>query len=245
MKIRKGDKVKITLGKDRGKEGKVEYVSGKDKKVFVGGANLYKRHVRKHQDMQGGIIDIPKPLDVSNVALICPNCKSDSLRQIVFHKTKVARCDQCQGLWFNRDELSKTVAEEDKFLEWLDIDLWKNKEGFKVVSCGKICPVCDKNLFRVDYNGSDIRVEICDSGHGVWLDKGEFKKIIGYLERKVDAESLGEYFKDSIKQAEEIFTGPKELFAEVKDFFIVNKLLEYKFLSQQPIFADIIANLPH
>lgn len=74
MKIKKGDKVKILLGKDRGKEGKVEYVRGKDNKVFVGGANLYKRHVRKHGDIQGGIIDLPKPLNISNVALVCPNC---------------------------------------------------------------------------------------------------------------------------------------------------------------------------
>lgn len=75
MKIKKGDKVQVLLGKDRGKVGTVEYVMAKEKKVFVGGANLYKRHVKKMKDVQGGIIDIPKPLDVSNVALICPNCK--------------------------------------------------------------------------------------------------------------------------------------------------------------------------
>lgn len=67
MKIKKGDKVKILLGKDRGREGTVEYVLPKKGKVFVGGVNMYKRHVRKHGDTAGGIIDIPKPLDVSNV----------------------------------------------------------------------------------------------------------------------------------------------------------------------------------
>lgn len=75
LKIKKGDKVKIILGKDRGKEGTVEYVLTKKGKVFVGGANIYKRHVRKTGEVGGSIIDIPKPLDVSNVALICPNCK--------------------------------------------------------------------------------------------------------------------------------------------------------------------------
>lgn len=74
MKIKKGDKVKILLGKDRGKEGKVEFVLGKNKRVFVGGANLYKRHVKKQGQTEGGIIDIPKSLNISNVALICPNC---------------------------------------------------------------------------------------------------------------------------------------------------------------------------
>lgn len=74
MKIKKGDKVKIILGKDRGKEGKVEFVVGKSNKVFVAGANLYKRHVRKQAGSSGGIIDIPKPLDISNVVLVCPKC---------------------------------------------------------------------------------------------------------------------------------------------------------------------------
>ena len=75
MKLKKGDKVKILLGKDRGKEGVVEYVLTAKKRVFVGGANLYKRHVRKMNGVEGGIIDIPKSLNVSNVGLICPNCK--------------------------------------------------------------------------------------------------------------------------------------------------------------------------
>ncbi len=74
-KIKKGDKVKVLLGKDRGKEGIVAYVLTKGGRVFVEGANIYKRHVKKMQGIEGGIIDLPKSMDVSNVALICPNCK--------------------------------------------------------------------------------------------------------------------------------------------------------------------------
>ena len=97
MKIKKGDKVKILLGKDRGKEGKVEYVLGKDRRVFVGGANLYKRHVRKQRDIQGGIIDIPKSLDVSNVALICPNCnKVTRVGYATVGNEKVRICHRCK-----------------------------------------------------------------------------------------------------------------------------------------------------
>lgn len=96
MKIQKGDKVKIMLGKDRGKEGKVEFVRGKEGKVFVGGANLYKRHVKKYKDMQGGIIDIPKPLDVSNVALICPNCnKLTRVGYKIEGNEKMRICKKC------------------------------------------------------------------------------------------------------------------------------------------------------
>lgn len=75
MKIKKGDKVKVLLGKDSGKEGSIQFVRASDKKVFVEGVNLYKRHVRRMEGIEGGIIDLPKPMDISNVALICPNCK--------------------------------------------------------------------------------------------------------------------------------------------------------------------------
>lgn len=96
LKIRKGDKVKILLGKDRGKMGKVEYVLGKDKKIFISGVNLYKRHVRKMQNIEGGIIDIPKPLDISNVILICPNC--NKVTRVGFKKEgniKFRICKKC------------------------------------------------------------------------------------------------------------------------------------------------------
>lgn len=96
MKIKKGDKVKILLGKDRGKEGKVEFVLGKDKRVFVGGANLYKRHVKKMQGIEGGIIDLPKSLNISNVALVCPNCnKITRVGYKVSENMKIRICKKC------------------------------------------------------------------------------------------------------------------------------------------------------
>lgn len=97
MKIKKGDKVKILLGKDRGKEGKVEYVLGKEQKVFVGGVNLYKRHVRKYKDIEGGIVDIPKPLNISNVALVCPNCnKMTRIGYKMIGNEKMRACKKCK-----------------------------------------------------------------------------------------------------------------------------------------------------
>lgn len=96
MKIKKGDKVKILLGKDRGKEGQVEYVVAKNKRVFVGGANLYKRHVKKQGEVQGGIIDIPKSLDISNVALVCPSCnKAGRVGFKMVENKKLRICKKC------------------------------------------------------------------------------------------------------------------------------------------------------
>src|SRR5207245_1454059 len=77
MKIKKGDNVMVLLGKDRGKEGKVEKILNKNGKVVVTGVNVVKRHIRRGLagNSEGGIIDIMKPINVSNVVLICPNCK--------------------------------------------------------------------------------------------------------------------------------------------------------------------------
>lgn len=97
MKIQKGDKVKIMSGKDRGKEGKVEFVLVKKDKIFVGGANLYKRHVKKHGTIEGGIIDLPKPMNISNVALICPNC--NKVTRVGIKKlegSKIRICRKCK-----------------------------------------------------------------------------------------------------------------------------------------------------
>lgn len=97
MKLKKGDKVKILLGKDRGKEGTLEYVMASKGRIFVGGANLYKRHVKKMGDVEGGIIDLPKSINASNVGLICPNCKKVTrIGYKIVNKIKVRVCKKCK-----------------------------------------------------------------------------------------------------------------------------------------------------
>lgn len=74
-KLKKGDEVIVTKGKDRGKKGKIEKIFPKLQKVLVSGVNLYKRHLKpRGQGKPGGIIDIAKPLPWANVALVCPKC---------------------------------------------------------------------------------------------------------------------------------------------------------------------------
>jgi large subunit ribosomal protein L24 len=71
MKIRKGDRVRVLTGKDRGKEGEVLSVDPRRNKVTVDGINVAKRHQKPTRAMQqGGIIDKVMPIDASNVALI-------------------------------------------------------------------------------------------------------------------------------------------------------------------------------
>ena len=73
LKIKKGDRIRVLSGKDRGKEGNVTRVVPKTGKVIVDGVNVSKKHQKPTRStMQGGIIDRDMPLDASNVAVLCP-----------------------------------------------------------------------------------------------------------------------------------------------------------------------------
>lgn len=74
MKIKKGDRVRVLSGKDRGKEGVVMRAMPAAGKVIVDGVNIAKKHQKPTRaTMQGGIIDKDMPIDVSNVAVIDPS----------------------------------------------------------------------------------------------------------------------------------------------------------------------------
>ncbi|MPY92691.1 MAG: 50S ribosomal protein L24 [Acidimicrobiia bacterium] len=73
MKVRKGDRVRVLVGKDRGVEGVVMNVLPRQGKVLVDGVNVARRHTKpRQQGAPGGIIDKVMPIDASNVAVINP-----------------------------------------------------------------------------------------------------------------------------------------------------------------------------
>ncbi|RDW21840.1 50S ribosomal protein L24 [Oceanobacillus arenosus] len=73
MHVKKGDKVKVLSGKDRGKTGTILEAYPKKDRVLVEGVNMVKKHAKPSQDNpQGGILDIEAPIHVSNVMPIDP-----------------------------------------------------------------------------------------------------------------------------------------------------------------------------
>ena len=75
-KLRKGDKVVVLAGKDKGKQGEITTVMPKENKAIVDGVNLAIRHQRQTQTSQGGRIQKAMPIDLSNLALIDANGKA-------------------------------------------------------------------------------------------------------------------------------------------------------------------------
>lgn len=99
MKIKKGDNVKILVGKDKGKSGKVLRVFPQDDKILVEQINLAKKHVKpKKQGEKGELVSIPRPFHVSNSAIICPSCKkSTRIGYKIEGKGKSRICKKCSA----------------------------------------------------------------------------------------------------------------------------------------------------
>ena len=77
-KLKVGDNVKVTLGKDKGREGKIEKVFYSQKTLIIPGINVYKKNVKAanvKEGQKGGIYELPRPLAFSKIALVCPKCK--------------------------------------------------------------------------------------------------------------------------------------------------------------------------
>ena len=97
MSIKKGDKVEVLSGKDRGKQGVVLRAIPKAGKVVVEGVAIVKKAVKPTQaNQQGGIVSQEAAIDASNVNLVCPECGK---RTRVGHekdgKNKLRICKKC------------------------------------------------------------------------------------------------------------------------------------------------------
>jgi large subunit ribosomal protein L24 len=75
-KLRKGDKVVVIAGKDKGREGEITRVIPKDNKAVVSGVNVAIRHQKQTQGSQGGRIAKEMPIELSNLALLDGNGKA-------------------------------------------------------------------------------------------------------------------------------------------------------------------------
>ena len=94
MKIKKGDKVIVIAGDDKGKTGEVVKAMPKEGKVVVQGVNLVKRHTKPSQTTPGGIVTKEAPISVSNVAIVDPKSNKASkigYKEVDGKKVRVAR----------------------------------------------------------------------------------------------------------------------------------------------------------
>ena len=95
--VKKNDMVIVTVGKDKGKTGKVLRINQKTDRVIVEKVNIIKRHVRPSQKSKGGIMERESPIAVSNVMIYCEKC-SKPVRvgnKILEDGKRVRFCKKC------------------------------------------------------------------------------------------------------------------------------------------------------
>jgi large subunit ribosomal protein L24 len=97
--IKKNDDVYILRGKDRGKSGRVLVVIPDKQRIVVEGIQLIKRHTRPNpqKNIQGGIVEREASVHISNVAILCKNCKKHARlgSQILTDERRVRVCKKC------------------------------------------------------------------------------------------------------------------------------------------------------
>ena len=103
LKIRRGDKIQVISGRDKGEQGEVLRVLPKNSAVVVQGINLRKKHQRQIQaggkTMNPGVIQFEAPVHVSNIMLVCPKCKQLSRVGIRRSEGSVERfCKKCEAV---------------------------------------------------------------------------------------------------------------------------------------------------
>lgn len=178
-----------------------------------------------------------------NYGMNCP-IDNEYLEKILFHNVEAEYCPKCLGIWFDSDELRLAKDNADEKLNWLDVDLWRDRMKFKISKGIKRCPVCRVALNEVHYDDSKVKIDYCKMCHGVWLDRGEFKQIMNYLKRKSDYEILNHFSKNAMNQLWEVFAGPEGFRSELTDFLTLVKLFNYKFVTQHPYLEELIDDLP-
>ena len=100
--VRKNDTVKVIAGKDKDKVARVLSVLPERGVAFVEGVNFVKRHTRPNpsRNIKGGIVEKEGPIHVSNLKVVCPECKQATRvgRKAVDDGGRVRVCKKCQGV---------------------------------------------------------------------------------------------------------------------------------------------------
>jgi uncharacterized protein len=120
----------------------------------------------------------------------CPRCGIATVAQKYENTVDIDRCEQCGGTWVGKGELERIQEQkivdrstelrqpEDTVADALEMARQRDLPGIA-------CPVCGDPAERKEYGlASQIIVDACVHGHGLWLDKGELEALEVWFERR-------------------------------------------------------------
>lgn len=163
----------------------------------------------------------------------CPGC-GGGLVVGTREGVAVQECPLCGGAWFQRQELRRAKDSADEDLRWMDFDVFSDEESFTGDMSERRCPQCTGAMDSRAYATSGVVIDCCPTDHGVWLDAGEFDKILEHLETVLARLDAGEYGKRALEELREVVTGPESRISELKDFLTVVRLLQYRLGVEHP-----------
>ena len=169
----------------------------------------------------------------------CPTCNI-ALETKSAGPVEVDACPQCQGVWYEGEELRLTKDASDTDLNWLDFEIWKDWDSLELKLKKMACPNCNQNLVCVRYAATPVEVDCCPACKAIWLEEGELAAIVDALKAEVVSKPFSQYVKASVQEAVEIITGPESLSSEWKDLRTVLRLAQYRLLTENRRFSKMI-----
>ncbi len=105
-------------------------------------------------------------------SLDCPHCRHHALEPLRHENVRIDACVHCGGVWFDSNELDIVLRRYDP--NYCREGSIAKTLGQRVGGTPKKCPRCKVSLATYEFEqGSDLKIDVCHSCHGVWLDKGE------------------------------------------------------------------------
>lgn len=172
----------------------------------------------------------------------CPKCSAE-LFSFNVDDIELEQCTSCEGIWFDKNELKRIKDKADSDLNWMDYEIWKHTDKFKLNVKKYDCPKCGDKMEVLDYDNTSIEIDYCRSCNGIWFDKGEIENLINILEEELLNKPFNEYVKATLEEARELITGPESFISEWKDFSTIMRFLQYRILSDHPKLAEIFVNI--
>ena len=171
-------------------------------------------------------------------------------------------CPACGGIWFDSGEFHALKDRLKPDLNWMDLKVpEKGREVFpetcfdwlvmdyidlpnsKSSQHKLLCPRCAVPILPLSYQDASVQIDFCNKCEGIWLDRGEFKKIIVELEAQMHSMSVADCICESLREAKEIFVGREMVSSEWRDFSTILRLLHCKVLCERGAIAKVLETM--
>lgn len=157
----------------------------------------------------------------------CPRCRT-ALTTRVVDDVEIDECDACRGMWLDDDELRRAKDLSDPNLVWMDFEIWKHQDRFRIREVDLPCPRCETSLRALEYGDTDVEIDVCPKCRGTWLDGLELQRIVSALQAELASTSSLELLRRTLEEALELVRRKESLASEWKDLTQLLRLVRQR-----------------